>query len=147
MKLVNLEIQQGKTTAFIGRSGSGKTSLSNLLVRFYNPTSGQILIGDYDINDIKISSLRQQISLVTQDITLFDTSIAENISYGNPNTTLSQIITAAKYADADEFISQLPAGYDTIIGNQGSTLSGGQRQRLAIARAFLKDAEILISRS
>ena len=144
LKLVNLEIQQGKTTAFIGRSGSGKTSLSNLLVRFYNPTSGQILIGDYDINDIKISSLRQQISLVTQDITLFDTSIAENISYGNPNATLSQIITAAKYADADEFISQLPAGYDTIIGNQGSTLSGGQRQRLAIARAFLKDAEILI---
>jgi subfamily B ATP-binding cassette protein MsbA len=123
LKLVNLEIQQGKTTAFIGRSGSGKTSLSNLLVRFYNPTSGQILIGDYDINDIKISSLRQQISLVTQDITLFDTSIAENISYGNPNATLSQIITAAKYADADEFISQLPAGYDTIIGNQGSTLS------------------------
>ncbi len=144
LKLINLEIQQGKTTAFIGRSGSGKTSLSNLLVRFYNPTSGQILIGDYDINDIKISSLRQQISLVTQDITLFDTSIAENISYGNPNATLSQIITAAKYADADEFISQLPAGYDTIIGNQGSTLSGGQRQRLAIARAFLKDAEILI---
>jgi subfamily B ATP-binding cassette protein MsbA len=144
LKLVNLKIMPGKTTAFVGRSGSGKTSLSNLLVRFYNPTSGQILIDDYDIKDIKIDSLRRQISLVTQDTTLFDTNVAENIAYGNPNTTRDQIIIAAKYADAHQFISNLPAGYDTIIGNQGSTLSGGQRQRLAIARAFLKSAAILV---
>lgn len=144
LKLVNLKIMPGKTTAFVGRSGSGKTSLSNLLVRFYNPTSGQILIDNYDIKDIRIDSLRQQISLVTQDTTLFDTSVAENIAYGNPNATRDQIIIAAKYADAHEFISHLPAEYDTIIGNQGSTLSGGQRQRLAIARAFLKSAAILV---
>ncbi|MDD9335561.1 MAG: ABC transporter ATP-binding protein [Rickettsiaceae bacterium] len=144
LKLVNLKIMPGKTTAFVGRSGSGKTSLSNLLVRFYNPTSGQIAIDDYDIKDIKIDSLRRQISLVTQDTTLFDTSVAENIAYGNPNATHSEIITAAKYADADEFISHLPFGYDTMIGNQGTTLSGGQRQRLAIARAFLKPAAILV---
>jgi subfamily B ATP-binding cassette protein MsbA len=144
LKLINLKIMPGKTTAFVGRSGSGKTSLSNLLVRFYNPTSGQILIDNYDIKDIKIDSLRQQISLVTQDTTLFDTSVAENIAYGNPNATRDQIIIAAKYADAHQFISNLPAGYDTIIGNQGSTLSGGQRQRLAIARAFLKSAAILV---
>ncbi len=144
LKLVNLKLMQGKTTAFVGRSGSGKTSLSNLLVRFYNPTSGQILIDNYDIKDIRIDSLRQQISLVTQDTTLFDTSVAENIAYGNPNATYNQIIIAAKYADAHQFISNLPSGYDTIIGNQGSTLSGGQRQRLAIARAFLKSAAILV---
>ncbi|WP_342271411.1 ABC transporter ATP-binding protein [Candidatus Tisiphia endosymbiont of Parasteatoda lunata] len=144
LKLVSLKIMPGKTTAFVGRSGSGKTSLSNLLVRFYNPTSGQIVIDDYDIKDIKIDSLRRQISLVTQDTTLFDTSVAENIAYGNPNATQSEIITAAKYADADEFISHLPFGYDTMIGNQGTTLSGGQRQRLAIARAFLKPAAILV---
>ncbi|MCC8371546.1 MAG: ABC transporter ATP-binding protein/permease [Rickettsia endosymbiont of Pseudomimeciton antennatum] len=144
LKHLNLQLMQGKTTAVVGRSGGGKTSLSNLLVRFYNPTSGQILIDDYDIKDIKIDSLRRQISLVTQDTTLFDTSVAENIAYGNPNATRSEIITAAKYADADEFISHLPFGYDTIIGNQGLTLSGGQRQRLAIARAFLKPAAILV---
>ncbi|KAJ6645132.1 ATP-dependent lipid A-core flippase [Pseudolycoriella hygida] len=144
LKHLNLQLMQGKTTAVIGRSGSGKTSLSNLLVRFYNPTDGQILIDNYDIKDIKIDSLRRQVSLVTQDTTLFDSSVAENIAYGNPNATRSEIITAAKYADADEFISQLPFGYDTMIGNQGLTLSGGQRQRLAIARAFLKPAAILV---
>ncbi len=144
LKPTNLQFEQGKTTAFVGRSGSGKTSICNLLVRFYDPTAGQILINDLNVKDIKINSLRQQISLVTQDTTLFDTSIAENIAYGNPSTTREQIIDAAKYADAHEFISYLPNGYDTIIGNQGLTLSGGQRQRLSIARAFLKNSAILI---
>ena len=144
LKLINLKLEKDKITAFVGCSGSGKTSLSNLLVRFYNPTSGQILIDNYDIKDIKIDSLRRQISLVTQDTTLFDTSVTENIAYGKPNATQEQIIIAAKLADAHEFISHLPDQYNTIIGNQGSTLSGGQRQRLAIARAFLKDSEILI---
>ena len=144
LKSTNLQFEQGKTTAFVGRSGSGKTSICNLLVRFYDPTAGQILINDLNIKDIKINSLRQQISFVTQDTTLFDTSIAENIAYGNPSATREQIIDAAQYADADEFISCLPNGYDTIIGNQGLTLSGGQRQRLSIARAFLKNSAILI---
>ena len=144
LKPTNLQFKKGKTTAFVGRSGSGKTSICNLLVRFYDPTSGQILIDNHDIKDIKISSLREQISLVTQDTTLFDISVAENIAYGNPSATREEIITAAKYADAHEFISYLPEGYDTIIGHQGQTLSGGQRQRLAIARAFLKNTAILI---
>ncbi|WP_375327551.1 ABC transporter ATP-binding protein [Candidatus Tisiphia endosymbiont of Nemotelus uliginosus] len=144
LKLINLKLERGKITAFVGRSGSGKTSLSNLLVRFYDPSTGKILIDNHDIQDIQISSLRQQVALVTQETTLFDISIAENIAYGTPDAVREQIITAAKQADADEFISQLPEGYDTIIGHQGSTLSGGQRQRLAIARAFLKDAPILI---
>ncbi|KAJ6644980.1 ATP-dependent lipid A-core flippase [Pseudolycoriella hygida] len=144
LKLINLQLEKGKTTAFVGRSGSGKTSLANLLVRFYDSTQGQILIDNHDIKDIKISSLRQQISLVTQDITLFDISVADNIAYGNPHASRQEIIRAAEYADAHEFICHLPEGYDTIIGHQGATLSGGQRQRVAIARAFLKDAAILI---
>ncbi len=144
LKLINLKLESGKITAFVGRSGSGKTSLANLLVRFYEPSSGQILIDNHDICEIQLNCLRQQISLVTQDTTLFDVSIAENIAYGNPTASLQQIINAAQYADAHEFILNLPEGYDTMIGHQGSTLSGGQRQRLAIARAFLKDAPILI---
>ncbi|MFY9589925.1 ABC transporter ATP-binding protein [Rickettsia endosymbiont of Halotydeus destructor] len=144
IKLVDLKLVPNKTIAFVGRSGSGKTSLGNLLVRFYDPTEGEISINDHNIKDIKIASLREQISLVTQDTHLFDTSVAENIAYGNINATREQIIAAAKYADADEFIMRLPEGYNTIIGAQGATLSGGQRQRLSIARAFLKDAPILI---
>ncbi len=144
IKLVDLKLTPNKIIAFVGRSGSGKTSLSNLLVRFYDPSEGTILINDHDIKDIKIASLRKQISLVTQDTHLFDTSVAENIAYGNIHATREQIITAAKYADADEFIMRLPDGYDTVIGTQGTTLSGGQRQRLSIARAFLKNSPILI---
>ncbi|MCC8369021.1 MAG: ABC transporter ATP-binding protein/permease [Rickettsia endosymbiont of Oxypoda opaca] len=144
IKLVDLKLPPNKIIAFVGRSGSGKTSLGNLLVRFYDPSAGEILINGYNIKDVKIVSLRKQISLVTQDTHLFDTSVAENIAYGNMDATREQIITAAKYADADEFIMRLPDGYDTVIGTQGTTLSGGQRQRLSIARAFLKDSPILI---
>jgi subfamily B ATP-binding cassette protein MsbA len=144
LKPVYLKLKRGRTTALVGRSGSGKTSLANLLVRFYDTSSGSVLIDGLDIKDISISSLRQQIALVTQDTILFDTTVAENISYGIPDVNLEQIIAAAQFADAHEFISHLPLGYNTIIGNQGSTLSGGQRQRIAIARAFLKHAPILI---
>lgn len=144
IKYIDLKLKSNKIIAFVGRSGSGKTSLSNLLVRFYDPSEGAILINGHDIKDIKLTSLRMQISLVTQDTHLFDTTVAGNIAYGQPEATREDIIKAAKYADAHEFIMQLPQGYDTMIGVQGATLSGGQRQRLSIARAFLKDAPILI---
>lgn len=144
IKYIDLKLEPNKMIAFVGRSGSGKTSLSNLLVRFYDPSEGAILINNHDIKDIKLNSLRKQISLVTQDTHLFDTTIAQNIAYGQPEATREKIIEAAKYADAHEFIMQFPNGYDTMIGVQGLTLSGGQRQRLSIARAFLKDAPILI---
>ncbi|HJD56270.1 MAG TPA: ABC transporter ATP-binding protein/permease [Rickettsia endosymbiont of Pyrocoelia pectoralis] len=144
IKYIDLKLESNKIIAFVGRSGSGKTSLSNLLVRFYDPSEGKILINDHDIKDIKLDSLRKQISLVTQDTNLFDTTIAENIAYGQPEATREEVIRAAKHADAHEFIMHLPQGYETQIGVQGTTLSGGQRQRLSIARAFLKDAPILI---
>ncbi|HJD63333.1 MAG TPA: ABC transporter ATP-binding protein/permease [Rickettsia endosymbiont of Degeeriella rufa] len=144
IKHIDLKLKPNKMIAFVGRSGSGKTSLSNLLARFYDPTEGRILINTHDIKDIKLTSLRSQIALVTQDTHLFDTSVAENIAYSQPNATREEIIKAAQYADAHDFIMQLPKGYDTQIGVQGTTLSGGQRQRLSIARAFLKDAPILI---
>ena len=144
IKYIDLRLEPHKIIAFVGRSGSAKTSLSNLLVRFYDPNEGRILINNHDIKDIKLTSLRGQISLVTQDTHLFDTSVAENIAYGQENATREEIIRAAKYADAHEFIMHLSNGYDTQIGEQGTTLSGGQRQRLSIARAFLKDAPILI---
>lgn len=141
---INLTIEKAKTYAFVGRSGSGKTTLSNLLVRFYEPTNGNIHIADHDIKEIKIASLRSQIALVTQDTILFDASIAENIAYGKQGASFDEIVVAAKAADAHDFISKLPEGYNTGVGSGGYALSGGQRQRLAIARAFLKDAPILI---
>lgn len=144
IKKINLTIESGKTYAIIGKSGSGKTSLANLLVRFYDPTQGSILIDDYNLKDIAISHLRKQIALVTQDTILFDASVADNIAYARPSATRAEIIEAAKQASADEFIELLPHSYDTVIGNSGSTLSGGQRQRLAIARAFLKNAPIIV---
>lgn len=145
LRSTNLKLKKSKTTAIVGQSGGGKTSLANLLVRFYDPTDGKILIGGYDIKkDVTISSLRKQISYVAQDTILFDSTIANNIAYGNHDSSMEEIIEAAKLADADEFILQLPEGYQTIIGSQGSSLSGGQRQRLSIARAFLKNAPILI---
>lgn len=137
-------IEPHTTVALVGKSGGGKTTIANLLVRFYDPSSGVITIGGHDIRDLTIESLRSQIALVTQDTMLFDSSIAENIAYGVPNASRADIIKAAKKAHADEFIDQLDEGYDTVIGYQGSTLSGGQRQRIAIARAFLKDTPILI---
>ncbi|MBP7189957.1 MAG: ABC transporter ATP-binding protein [Rickettsiaceae bacterium] len=141
---LNLKIDAGSTVAFIGQSGGGKTSIANLLVRFYEITSGSITINGHDISNISISSLRNQIALITQDTMLFDTTIAENISYGKKDATMGEIIQAAKNAAAHEFIMALPEGYNTIAGSDGLTLSGGQRQRIAIARAFLKDAPILV---
>lgn len=141
---VNFTIEPNSTIALVGKSGSGKTTIANLLVRFYDPSSGEVTIGGNDVRNLTIDSLRSQVALVTQDTMLFDTSIAQNIAYGAPGASRAEIIKAAKKAHAEEFIYQLPEGYDTIIGNQGSTLSGGQKQRIAIARAFLKNAPILI---
>ena len=140
----NLKVEAGKTFAFVGRSGSGKTTIANILVRFFDPVEGAILINDVDIKKIALQHLRSNISMVTQDIVLFDSSVADNITYGFPSASREDVIKAAKAADAHEFIQALPDGYDTAVGHSGSTLSGGQRQRLSIARAFLKNAPILL---
>ena len=144
INLLNLKVLAGKTYALVGRSGSGKTTVSNLLVRFFDPTAGKILIDNIDIKQISLKSLRSNIAMVTQDIILFDSSVADNISYGFEKASRGDVVKAAKAADAHDFIEALPQGYDTLIGVSGSTLSGGQKQRLSIARAFLKDAPILL---
>ena len=141
---MSLVIKPNSCIALVGRSGEGKTSIANLLLRFYDPTSGAIFINNQDIKHARLSSLRGQIALVTQDTHLFDATVAENIAYNMPKCTKAEIEKAAKAASAHDFIMNLPEGYQTIIGHQGRSLSGGQRQRLAIARAFLKDAPILI---
>jgi len=140
----SLLIPAYKTTALVGQSGSGKSTLANLIARFYLPNSGKILLDDIDINEIELANLRDQIAFVSQNIVLFNDTIAANIAYGQNNFNENQIIEAAKSAHAWEFISQLPEGLNTQIGDNGAKLSGGQRQRIAIARAFLKNAPILI---
>lgn len=141
---VNFHIEAGQTVALVGHSGSGKTTIASLLPRFYDINSGQIKLNGTSINDISIKSLREQLALVSQHVTLFNDTIANNIAYGRLNVSRQQIVEAARLAYADEFIQNLPQGYDTIVGENGVLLSGGQRQRIAIARAILKDAPILI---
>ncbi len=145
IKGVNLNIKAGTSVAFVGRSGSGKTTLVNLLPRFYELTSGSISIDGHPINELTLNSLREQIAIVSQSVTLFNCSIRENIAYGSlADASDDDVIAAAKAAHAHEFIEKLPEGYDTQVGENGVMLSGGQRQRLAIARAILKNAPILI---
>lgn len=144
LKGVDINLENNKTIAIVGRSGSGKTSLMNLLVRFYDFKDGEILINGYNIRKISINSLRKQVSIVTQDVVLFDSTIKDNILYGNYNSSLEDVHKVAQLADAHEFISKFPEGYNTIIGSQGVTLSGGQQQRISIARALLKNGPILI---
>lgn len=141
---LSFEIKPSKLVAFVGGSGSGKTTITNLLLRFYEINSGKILIDGQDIRDVSLESLRTQVSMVSQDILLFDDTIAANIGYGKIGATLEEIIEASKAAAADDFISNLPDGYNTIIGQSGFKLSGGQKQRLSIARAILKDSPIII---
>ncbi|WP_106477101.1 lipid A export permease/ATP-binding protein MsbA [Phytohalomonas tamaricis] len=144
LKNIDLTVSPGEMIALVGRSGAGKSTLIGLMPRFYQPTSGRILIDGVKLDDYDLKALRRQISLVTQQVTLFNTTVAENIAYGQPGASHERIIAAAKAAYADEFISRLPKGYDTVIGDNGVMLSGGQRQRMAIARAIFKDAPILI---
>ena len=144
LKGINLEIDKGETVAFVGKSGAGKTTLMSLLPRFYDDFHGKIEIDDISLKDFEIKNLRSHIALVSQNITLFNDTIANNINYGSSDNSLDEIKEAAIKANAHEFIEALPDGYETIAGDDGVLLSGGQRQRIAIARAILKDAPILI---
>jgi ABC-type multidrug transport system fused ATPase/permease subunit len=141
---ISLEARPGETIAIVGPTGAGKTTMMNLLVRFYDPWSGRITIDGVDLRDVQHRSLRAQIALVLQDPFIFPLSIAENIAYARPDATPEQIEAAARAANAHGFIARLPGGYDAVVGERGATLSGGEKQRLSIARAFLKDAPVLI---
>ena len=144
LQQISLKAEPGQIVALVGRTGAGKTTMASLLLRFYDPTSGAVLLDGHDLRNLKLAWLRQQVSVVLQDPIIFSTTIAENIAYGKPGASLQEIRKAADRAQADEFISELPNGYDTILGERGVNLSGGQRQRLSIARAFLKNAPILV---
>ena len=141
---INISIEGGSTIALVGHSGAGKSTIINLLPRFYDPSIGKISIDDQNISDVKLSSLRKNISLVSQDIILFDDSVRANIAYANLNATNQQIKEACKFAAANDFIEKLPQSYDTVIGENGIRLSGGQKQRISIARAILKGASIIL---
>ncbi len=141
---VSFETNPGETVALLGATGSGKTTIINLIPRFYDPTAGRITIDGYDLRDVTLSSLRAQIGVVLQETTLFSGTIRENIAFGKPDATLDDVMAAAKAAAAHEFIESFPDGYDTRVGERGATLSGGQKQRIAIARALLLDPNVLI---
>ena len=144
LRHVDFEARPGQTVALLGATGSGKTTIINLIPRFYDVSEGAVLVDGYDVRDVKIASLRRQIGIVLQETTLFSGAIRENIAFGKPDASMDEIIAAAKAAAAHDFIMSFPQGYDTPVGERGTTLSGGQKQRIAIARALLMDPRILI---
>jgi ABC-type multidrug transport system fused ATPase/permease subunit len=141
---LNVTVKPGQFVAVVGASGAGKSTLVNLLLRFYDPDAGAVRIGGVDLRQVSLRDFRRQIALVTQESLLFNDTVRQNIACGRPGAPDQDVETAARHAHAHEFITQLPRGYDTPIGEKGVALSGGQRQRLAIARALLKDAPILV---
>jgi ATP-binding cassette, subfamily B, bacterial MsbA len=141
---INLEVKAGEVVAVVGSSGAGKSTLVHLIPRFFDVTGGTLLVDGHDVRDVTLSSLRSQIGIVTQETVLFNDSVRNNIAYGQPHVPAKSVEAAARMALAHGFIMEMPAGYDTVIGERGLRLSGGERQRIAIARAILKNAPILI---
>jgi ATP-binding cassette subfamily B protein len=141
---VSFVAEPGQTIALLGATGSGKSTIINLIPRFYDATEGAVLIDGYDVRDVTLDSLRSQIGIVLQETNLFSGTIRDNIAFGRPDATLDEVIAAAKAASAHDFIMSFPQGYDTPVGERGTTLSGGQKQRIAIARALLLDPRLLI---
>jgi ATP-binding cassette subfamily B protein/subfamily B ATP-binding cassette protein MsbA len=141
---ISLEAHPGETIALVGTTGAGKSTLVSLIPRFFDPWQGRVLFDGVDVREIQLKSLRSQVALVLQEPFLLPLTVAQNIAYGRPGASHEEIVSAARAANAEEFIQRLPQGYDTVIGERGATLSGGQKQRLAIARALLKDAPVLI---
>ena len=141
---LDIDVPAGSTLAIIGRSGSGKSTIANLIPRFYDPTAGRITLDGHDLRDLTLNSLRSSIGMVMQETVLFNTSARNNISFGRPGATDAEVLSAARAAAAHEFILELPHGYDTVLGERGMRLSGGQRQRIAIARALLVDPPVLV---
>jgi len=144
LKDVSFSADSGQTIALLGATGSGKSTIINLIPRFYDVTEGRITIDGYDVRDVSLDSLRRQIGVVLQETTLFSGTIRENITFGRPDAPLEEVIAAAKAAEAHDFITSFPEGYDTEVGERGATLSGGQKQRVAIARALVLNPRILI---
>jgi len=144
IKNATFDIARGSLVAVVGGTGSGKTTLANLLARFYDPESGSITMDGVDLRQIDVGDLRRLVGVVTQETVLFNDTIASNIAYGSPTATREQIVDAAKMANAHDFIAAQPEGYDRVVGEKGFSLSGGERQRVAIARAILKNPPILI---
>jgi len=141
---VSIQIRPGQSVALCGPSGSGKSTVLNLLLRFYDPVAGQVLLDGRDLRSVRRDSFRSRFALVQQETFLFNDSILDNIRYGHAEATMDQVVAAAKAANAHEFITKLPNGYDTKVGERGVRLSGGQKQRISIARAFLADPHILL---
>jgi len=141
---VSVVVRPGELVAVVGPTGAGKSTLAGLLVRFFDPTAGRVLLDGVDARDVPVGVWREQVGVVLQESFLFPLSIHDNIAYGRPGALREQVVAAARAANADEFVSRLPQGYDTVVGERGATLSGGQRQRVAIARALLKDAPVLV---